>query len=1629
MTFRSKLFRNCVAILLALAMSVPVLQMLGPTESAEAVGTTSTLRIGFLEKVDSLNPYIGVTDAAYVFYGLVYDALTCVDNKLNVSPNLALSTWPVPVSDPEMVSLGLPYGSLWQYNLTENATWSDGEPFTADDVVWNININADNYANLWAFQPYTYFVDHAEKVDSRTVRILFYDRSTGDPCPAAYGYSLSMFMLPKHKLVSFTAFELGFTWIGLFTNETPRLVGTGPFIPTDTIYSDWLMGNPITLVKNPNYHFGPDHGKYVNFDQVQLVFFDEVVAMTYALRNNQLDIAQFPAGPYHQLKRDVESGAIHNIQTYDGPRATQYWTEIGICDGSGGSNPSRTDPVIKHALAQATNKTYITDNFYLGFSTPGSTMIAPMNSYWHYEPGVGEKWVYDLAAAAALLESSGYIDTDSDGIREATITSPAVQNGLVPEGTKLSYQMLVRVEYPEEKDIALWLRSEWANIGVDINIIVVDEPTLNTIVYSYSYDMMIWFWSSDVDPNYQLFMTSTMAIYGWNDIAYSNPAYDENYTNSVKAMDRDQRKVYVDNCQRIMYQDANYIILAYPYQTYAWRTDTFVGWGDWAANPGRSMDNYWTANPLLFDLVPRFNETGPTNLSLTAQPEQAAINSEVTFEASADAPAGLALRFTLDFGDGTVEVFDTPITSGSWTELFTHSYGASSVYNATLWVWDGLDGPFHNVSTSAFVTVMPGPQRTVQYQWYDMFNVPFGSWWDRRWALTLIEQPWSTSYPYIFKWHGAPLGNNLLYTNMRLNITASSLPEINMNSQPEFLPLLGAERGGNAEIDWHMQYMTHDEILARFPPSAAGWDDGWFLRLNGTTTLDEQGAKSVLGLTDLGYDNFTAWWPVNNVTKSQEYFDWLEAEGNSRLDIYPMYEYPLTFLDWTFWAEKVGTSIVLHYDYVTWGMEALMTRWMHEAFMPTEWYFEGFNMHAEIGPSLADLDVDTVVVYAAFAWENRTSGEPCWVWEGMLQDYVQSYVIHPRSAFDQYVGMQYMNRGPGSAWHGSMMDYDYTPAAWNLSQGETLSFQWPAGPQMYIRHVGYDATSNETGNMSVGYSEPWITDFPTKVVMNPGARTITFTGPIDMWNWSKNQTAHQDLANEWNRLPVLPYGIPWLEFQNVSRAGPNAAFNVTPATGNTSTAFMFDASATTDPDNPSGTLEFRWDFESDGVWDTGWSSSPVTTHAYSRDGAATAMLQVRNDLGQMSSAVGNVYVVGSPPEARFTVHMLTGVNMTMYAVDASPSSDAEDPISALMVRWRWDYGGLWTPWTTEKTATHVYSDLGNHTITLQVMDTSGAVSFATAKVSVNDSECPVTSISVQGTVGGGGWYTTDATFEFLADDNQSYVDATYYRIDGGPWLEFNGTPCGAPEGGHVVEYYSVDAYGNNESVKLAFIDVDTEAPWIHGSIASGTLGLGGWYVTRPTIDLGAVDDDSSGVAQVRYLVFGVQWTVYAGPFQLRDTGTLMMQIEATDNAGNQMPAKQVVVKVDPFAPIVTVGSQASYDSSSVTINWGVSENVSGLSKIETSIDGGSFANQALGSSQTFTGLTDGTHTLIVRAIDAAGNVGEKTVTFTVDTSATTPGGTSALTYALIGVAVVAAVAAVLILLMRRKWKPISPQPP
>lgn len=314
-----------------------------------------------MESVDSLNPFVGLTDTSRFFYSLVYDSLFSVGNDLETVGNLATSWWIVPESAPELVLTGEPYGSVWEYNITANAVWHDGEPFTVDDVIWNINLNADNYEYVWAYQPYSFFMGYAEAVDEDTVRIHYYNRSTGEPTPVAYGDALYIPMVPEHMLSSMEAWEISFVWNGTFFGCDPPMVGTGPFMATSAVYAEYVEGDHLTLVRNPSYHWAEDKGQEIQFDRIVFSFYDDATALALALEGGFLDVAELPTAQYDALKDDVLSGDVYDIATFDGLKVNQYWTDVMFNMNDAGLNPARLDPNLRLALAMATNKTYITD--------------------------------------------------------------------------------------------------------------------------------------------------------------------------------------------------------------------------------------------------------------------------------------------------------------------------------------------------------------------------------------------------------------------------------------------------------------------------------------------------------------------------------------------------------------------------------------------------------------------------------------------------------------------------------------------------------------------------------------------------------------------------------------------------------------------------------------------------------------------------------------------------------------------------------------------------------------------------------------------------------------------------------------------------------------------------------------------------------------------------------------------------------------------------------------------------------------------------------------------------------------------------------------------------------------------
>ncbi len=91
---------------------------------------------------------------------------------------------------------------------------------------------------------------------------------------------------------------------------------------------------------------------------------------------------------------------------------------------------------------------------------------------------------------------------------------------------------------------------------------------------------------------------------------------------------------------------------------------------------------------------------------------------------------------------------------------------------------------------------------------------------------------------------------------------------------------------------------------------------------------------------------------------------------------------------------------------------------------------------------------------------------------------------------------------------------------------------------------------------------------------------------------------------------------------------PKVQFTINPPAGVIGTLFTFNATTTTDDHDLVANIKFRWDWESDGTWDTDWKSAATATHTYAAAGAYTVTLETRDTAGLIGSATHIVNVGG-----------------------------------------------------------------------------------------------------------------------------------------------------------------------------------------------------------------------------------------------------------------------------------------------------------------------------------------------------------------------------------------------------------------
>ena len=506
------------------------------TESADS-SEPVVLRIGWAGSPDTLNPGTAVLSEAYTLFELVYDSMYQLNLDGTYSLELADS---VDVSDD---------GLVYTYHIRDGITFHDGEPLTAADVAFSYNLYATQ--EDFPFLPvYTEFFDTVEADDSNNVVI-----TLTDAIPNIESQLIFLYVVPEHIWGSLEG-------AGIAEFENEAMIGSGPFKMEEYAQNEFVR---LAAVKD-HYLKGP------NIDEVVFQTFENQDALVQALRTGQVDmITEMPNTAVASLRND------ENIELVIGPPLAPSVTDIifnqtapencppddGLCTG----HPALQDRNVRLALAHATDKQQIIDVVLLGLGAPGLTLI-PDSLGVFYNDSLND-YAYDVDMANQILDDAGYMDTDGDGIRE------------MPDG---SNPLTLRMNWPSDSTnaprMAELLAGMWSEIGIGTELQALDPDALTSICCpTFDFDVILWGWGSDPDPNFLLSVMLTDEIpTGNSETGYSNPAYDELYLEQAVELDQQVRIDTIWEMQRMVFDDVVYIIPFYAQSVQAFRTDRFTGW-------------------------------------------------------------------------------------------------------------------------------------------------------------------------------------------------------------------------------------------------------------------------------------------------------------------------------------------------------------------------------------------------------------------------------------------------------------------------------------------------------------------------------------------------------------------------------------------------------------------------------------------------------------------------------------------------------------------------------------------------------------------------------------------------------------------------------------------------------------------------------------------------------------------------------------------------------------------------------------------------------------------------------------------------------------------------------------------
>jgi peptide/nickel transport system substrate-binding protein len=381
-----------------------------------------------------------------------------------------------------------PDAKQWTFHLRRGVRWSDGEPFTADDVLFTYDVIRDKSVATVIRDAFVEgkqengdpIYPKLEKLDDQTVRFTL-NRPNGMFLDAVY----SLWLIPKHKWEA--------AWRSARFNEVMKLSDN----PEDVVslggfrIKEYVSGQRVVLERNPYFWKLDKSGQ-------RLPYLDRIVFLI--LKDQNTIALTFEAGQLDILTPRLRAEDYWRVKKLEGPEVTV--ADIGVSlntmwlavNQNTSLNPNTGKPFVepwkqrlfrnrefRQAVSYAIDRQGLANTVFSGRGVPLYSFVSPGDSYWHSEDVMS--YPYDPARARQMLAEIGLKDTNGDSFLEDA------------DGHTVEISIITNTENSQRVGSAAFVARNLNEVGIKASAAPLAFGLLNnTIQSTFDFDAVIVGW-------------------------------------------------------------------------------------------------------------------------------------------------------------------------------------------------------------------------------------------------------------------------------------------------------------------------------------------------------------------------------------------------------------------------------------------------------------------------------------------------------------------------------------------------------------------------------------------------------------------------------------------------------------------------------------------------------------------------------------------------------------------------------------------------------------------------------------------------------------------------------------------------------------------------------------------------------------------------------------------------------------------------------------------------------------------------------------------------------------------------------------------------------------------------------